>query len=81
MTLTAIKKLAIKLPLAQRLKLADAMWKSIPPMREPLTLEELEARVEEIESGKVKAISNEQFDEELALLEKEIFHKRPRQRG
>ena len=81
MTLAAIKKLAIKLPLADRLTLAEEMWKSIPPMRQPLTLAELEARADEVESGKVKAISGEQFDLELAQLEKEIFQRRSAQRG
>jgi putative addiction module component (TIGR02574 family) len=81
MTLTAIKKLAIKVPLAQRLKLADAMWESIPSMREPVTLEELERRADEVISGKVKAISGKEFDAELDRLEKSIFQRRSAHRS
>jgi putative addiction module component (TIGR02574 family) len=81
MTLAAIRKLANELPVAERLELAENMWSSIPPMRESLTLAELEARIDEIESGKVKAISSEEFEVELAQLEKEILHKRSTHRG
>jgi putative addiction module component (TIGR02574 family) len=81
MTLAAIQRLANELPLAERLELAEHLWNSIPPMRQSLTLAELEARVDEIESGKVKAISAQEFDVELAQLEKEILHKRSPHRG
>ena len=72
MTLAAVKKLAIKLPLRQRLKLAEAMLETLPPLREPVTLEELERRADEVLSGKVKAISSEEFDRDLAEMEKSI---------
>ena len=75
MTLAAIKKLAVKLPLKQRIKLAEAMWESIPPMREPVTLAELERRADEVFSGKVKAISEEEFDRELAEMERSVTNK------
>jgi putative addiction module component (TIGR02574 family) len=81
MTLAAVIKLASQLPLADRLALAEDMWKSIPPLRQSLTLAELEARVDDIESGRVKAMSSDEFDAELAQLENEIFHKRSAQRG
>jgi putative addiction module component (TIGR02574 family) len=81
MTLAAVKKLAIKLPLKQRMKLAEAMLETLPPMREPLTLAELEARADEVISGKVKAISEEEFDRDLAAMEKSITQRRSRQRG
>jgi putative addiction module component (TIGR02574 family) len=70
MTLAAVKKLAIKLPLRQRLKLAEAMLETLPPLREPVTLEELERRADEVLSGKVKAISSEEFDRDLAEMER-----------
>jgi len=73
--------MADKLTLAERLELATHMWNSIPPMRKSLTLAELEERIDEIESGKVKPMSSEEFEAELAQLEKEIFQKRSRQRG
>jgi hypothetical protein len=81
MTLAAVKKLAIKLPLKQRMKLAEAMLETLPPMRKPLTLAELEARIDEVESGKVTPISGKVFLAELEEMERSIGHKRPRQRG
>jgi putative addiction module component (TIGR02574 family) len=76
MTFTAIKKLALQLPLRDRLTLANAMWDSVPPMREPLTLAELERRADEVESGKVKAISSADFEKRMKRLEKTLFSKR-----
>lgn len=81
MTFTAVKKLASKLPLRDRLKLADAMWESVPPMREPSTLEELERRADEIESGKVKPVPASEIDVLLARFEKTIQERRSAQRG
>ena len=81
MTLAAVKKLAIQLPLKQRMKLAEAMLETLPLMRKPLTLVELEARADEIISGKVKAISEEEFDRDLAAMEKSITQRRSRHRG
>jgi putative addiction module component (TIGR02574 family) len=81
MTLAAIKKLAVKLPLADRLKLADAMWESVPSMREPVTLAELERRADEVDSGKAKLVSSEEFDANLAQLTKSLRRKRSAQRG
>ena len=81
MTLAAVKKLAISLPLKQRIKLANELYDSIPPMREPVTLEELEQRVDEIESGKVKAIPGDVFITELDQLMGSIRRKRLGQRG
>jgi len=72
MTLAAVKKLAIQLPLRQRMKLADTLLESIPPMREPVTLAELERRADEVLSGKVKGISGEEFDRDLAEMERSI---------
>jgi putative addiction module component (TIGR02574 family) len=72
MTLTAVKKIAFQLPAFQRAKLASALFDSIPPYREPVTLEELERRAEEVESGKVKPISSAKFDAHIARLRKSI---------
>ncbi len=70
MTPTAVKKRAFQLPAIQRAKPAGALWDSIPPYREPVTLEELERRAEEVESGKVRPVSSEEFDAQIARLRK-----------
>jgi putative addiction module component (TIGR02574 family) len=62
MTLATLKKAALRLPANQRVKLANALVESIPPHREAVTFEELERRADEVISGKVKAISSEEFD-------------------
>jgi putative addiction module component (TIGR02574 family) len=72
MTLTAVKKLAFQLPETQRVKLASTLLDSVPPHREPVTLEELERRAEEVESGKVKPVSSDKFDAHIARLRKSI---------
>lgn len=81
MTLASVKKLAIQLSPAQRMKLADALLETIPPMRKPVTLMELEARIDEVESGKVRAIPGDRFDAELAKMEKSISQRRSSHRG
>jgi putative addiction module component (TIGR02574 family) len=81
MTLADVKKLAVQLPPAQRMKLADALLDTIPPMRKPVTLAELEARIDEVASGKVKAVSGEIFDAELDEMEKSIGQRRSAHRG
>jgi putative addiction module component (TIGR02574 family) len=75
MTLTAVKKMAFQLPKAERVKLASALLDSIPPHREPVTLEELEHRAEEVESGKIRPISSEEFDANIARLRRSIRSK------
>jgi putative addiction module component (TIGR02574 family) len=72
MTLAAVKKLAISLPLKQRLQLADALYDSVPPLRGSVGIPELERRADEVLSGKVKGISWEQFDRELTKMERSI---------
>jgi len=81
MTLAAVKKLAIGLSPAERLKLADMLLGTLPPLREPVTLAELEDRIDQVNSGKVKAIPGEIFDQELEAMEKSIGQKRPAHRG
>ncbi len=72
MTLAAIKKLAVKLPLAQRLKLADALYDSVPVLPGSVGLAELERRADEVLSGKVKGIPWSEFELELKEMEKSI---------
>jgi hypothetical protein len=81
MTLAAVKKLAIKLPLRQRMKLADTLLESIPPMRAPVTLEELERRADEVLSGKAKTVSYRTFAADLRKMKKSIGQRRSAQRG
>ncbi len=81
MTLAAVKKLAIKLPLQNRVKLAAAIWDSIPPEQESDVMAEVERRIDEVESGRVKPLTWHQFARELDKMEQSISHKRPRQRG
>ncbi len=76
MTLAALKKEVLQLPLAQRIKLADAVYESLPSAREPLTLEELEKRADEALSGSVKVIPAEQFHREARALVGKIARRR-----
>ena len=80
MTLTAIKKLAIKLPVRDRMKLADAMWKSVPTLRGPSSLEELERRADEVDAGTAKLITSEEFDAKIAHLRASMRRRRPAHR-
>jgi putative addiction module component (TIGR02574 family) len=63
MSLTILKREALKLPKAQRLKLAGVLLDSVPADRlvdeEPLTMAEIDRRADELKSGKVKGISSE----------------------
>jgi putative addiction module component (TIGR02574 family) len=72
MTLAAVKKLAFRLPQADRVKLADALLDSLPAHRAPVTLAELERRADEVESGNVKPVSGRQFRAHIARLRKSI---------
>ncbi len=72
MTLTAVKKLAIKLPLKQRLKLADALYDSAPVLPRSVGLAELERRADEVISGKVKAVTWDEFQRDLDEMRKSI---------
>jgi len=79
-TLTMRKKAALRLPENQRIKLANAMVESLPPHREAVTFEELERRADEVISGKVKAVSSEQFDAGIDRLMEGFAQKRKAQR-
>lgn len=73
MTLTAIRKMVFTLPKAQRVRLADEMLEdSIVPFREPVTLAVLERRAEELRSGKVKGVSDQEFEATLKELEASV---------
>ncbi len=77
MTLAAVKKLAIKLPLRQRLQLADALYDSLPLLRGSVGLAELERRADDVISGKVKGIPWEVVKRDLDKMRKSITQKRP----
>jgi hypothetical protein len=76
MTLTALKKEVLRLPLAQRVRLANAVFESLPPAREALSFAEMEERADEALSGSVKMISAKEFDRET----EELLNKIARQR-
>jgi hypothetical protein len=57
MTLTLLQREAMKLPKAQRLKLASALLESAPAPGPAPSFEEIERRADEALSGKVKMIS------------------------
>jgi len=57
MTLSLLKREAMKLPKAQRLKLASALFESAPAQRRNPSFDEIERRTDEALSGKVKMIS------------------------
>jgi putative addiction module component (TIGR02574 family) len=80
MTLATLKKAALQLPENQRMKLANALMESLPPHREPVTFEELERRADEVISGKVKAVSSEEFDAGIDRLMQGFAQKRKAQR-
>jgi hypothetical protein len=72
-TLTAIRKMVFTLPKAQRIRLADELLEdSIMPFCEPVTLATLERRAEELHSGKVKGVSDKEFEATLHELEASI---------
>ena len=72
MTLSAVKKLVLKLPPKQRIELADVLYDSVPVMPGSVGLVELEHRAEEVISGKVKSISWEVFQRDLDKMRKSI---------
>jgi len=76
MTLAALKKEVLRLPLNQRLKLAEAVYESVPSAHEPLPFEEMEKRADEALSGSVKMIPAEQFHREARALVKKIARRR-----
>ena len=63
MSLSVLKREALKLPQAQRLKLASVLFDSIPghgaPDDESLTVAGIDRRADELKSGKVKGVASE----------------------
>jgi putative addiction module component (TIGR02574 family) len=78
MNLAALKKEVLQLPTAQRIKLAEAVYESLPSAREPLTFEELEKRADEALAGSAEMISAEQFHRETRELVRKIARRRAR---
>ncbi|HEV3271201.1 MAG TPA: hypothetical protein VGZ93_03375 [Candidatus Methylacidiphilales bacterium] len=76
MTLTALKKEALQLPAAQRIKLANAVFESLPPAREALSFAERERRAEEALSSSVKMIGADEFHEGARKLVDKIARRR-----
>ncbi len=72
MTLATAKKIIFKLPLKKRLQLADEIYDSVPDLPGSVGIEELERRIDEVESGKVKPISWEEFQRDLDKMRKSI---------
>lgn len=72
MTLASVKKLAVKLPLKQRIQLANQLYETIPPMRGPSSVAELERRADEVISGKVKPVTWDEFQRDLDEMKKSI---------
>jgi putative addiction module component (TIGR02574 family) len=81
MTLAAMREMADKLPVGERLELAEHIWASVPPFRQSLTLAEIESRIDDIESGRVQPLSSQEFEARMTALEGELLHKRSGQRG
>jgi putative addiction module component (TIGR02574 family) len=81
MTLAAMREMADQLSVGERLELAEHIWGSLPPFRQSLTLAEIEARIDDIESGRVQPLSSEEFEAKMVALENELLHKRSGQRG
>jgi putative addiction module component (TIGR02574 family) len=63
--LAEIEKTVLALPVAQRALLAESLLSSLPPLPEDWSeaqeMEEVERREREIESGKVKPLSEEEL--------------------
>jgi putative addiction module component (TIGR02574 family) len=71
-TLAAVKKLAIKLPLRQRIQLANALYESVPVLPGSVGIAELERRADEVLSGKVKVIPWDEVERDLKEMRESI---------
>jgi putative addiction module component (TIGR02574 family) len=81
MTLAAMREMADQLSIGERLELAEHIWGSLPPFRQSLTLAEIESRIDDIESGRVQALSSDELRARMNALKNELLHKRSPQRG
>jgi hypothetical protein len=80
MTLTALKKEVLQLPKAQRVKLANALFESLPSARTGLSFEERERRAGEALSGSVTMIGADEFHEGARQLIDKIARRRGKKR-
>jgi putative addiction module component (TIGR02574 family) len=80
-TIAAAKKLILKLPPRQRIKFAETIFDSVPVLRGSVGLAELERRIDEVESGKVKPLDGETVLRDLRKLIKLRIQSRRRHLG
>jgi hypothetical protein len=71
-TFAAVKKLAFKLPRRQRLRLAAELSSPDPILPGSVGIEELERRIDEVESGKVKPVTWGEFQRTLDKMRKSV---------
>ncbi len=76
MSITQLKREALKLPKAQRLKLASLLFESAPAPRPVPSGAEIERRAEEALSGKVKMISAQESKARIDRLMSKIKRER-----
>jgi hypothetical protein len=87
MTLAALKKEVLRLPISQRVQVADAVFGSLPVLRPPLSFEEREKRADEALSSSATVIgADECYAGARKLIGKIARHlatnqRRPAQRG
>jgi hypothetical protein len=75
-SITQLKREALKLPKAQRLKLAGLLLESAPAPRPAPSVEEIERRADEALSGKVKMISAQESKDRIDRLMSKIKRER-----
>jgi len=78
MTLAALKKEVLQLSVAQRVRLANAVFESLPTEREALSFVEMEKRADEALSGSVKMIAADEFHKGARKLSNQIARQRAR---
>jgi hypothetical protein len=78
MTLAALKKEVLQLSTAQRIKLANAVFESLPSARDPLSFAERERRAEEALSGAVEMVDATEFYAGARKLVEKIAQQRSR---
>jgi putative addiction module component (TIGR02574 family) len=76
MTLTALRREVLQLPAAQRIKLVNAVFESLPPAREALSFAEMEKRADDALSGSVKMIDADEFHKDARKLIDKIARQR-----
>jgi hypothetical protein len=76
MTLATLKKEVLRLPKSQRVKLANALFESLPPARGVLSFTERERRASEALAGSVKMTGADEFHEGARKLVEKIARRR-----